>query len=111
MLTVQLPLYGACLQAQDPERFSGPIVDYVYLVLAEDQIKVESVRQYVELSLQTARTAIARIKANIFWPPRTDEKEKLYDLGRLFMVSPECDFGASEWLAKQEAKLEGLENA
>ena len=51
------------------------------------------------------------LKPHIFWPPRTDEKEKLYDLGRLFMVSPECDFGASEWLAKQEAKLEGLENA
>lgn len=110
MRTVQLPLYGACLKAQDPERFSGPIVDYVYLVLAEDQIKVESVKKYVDLSLQTARTAIARIRANVFWPPRVDEDEKLYDFGRLFLVSPESDFGASEWLAKQEAKLEELEN-
>ena len=111
MRTVQLPLYGACLRAQDPERFSGPIVDYVYLVLAEDQIKVESVKKYDVLSLQTARTAIARIKANIFWPPRVDEDEKLYDFGRLFLVSPESDLGASEWLAKQEAKLEEVENA
>lgn len=110
MLTVQLPLYGACLKAQYPERFSGPIVDYVYLVLTEDQIKVESVKKYVDLSLQTARTAIARIRANVFWPPRVDEDEKLYDFGRLFLVSPESDFGASEWLAKQEAKLEELEN-
>ena len=110
MLTVQLPLYGACLKAQYPERFSGPIVDYVYLVLAEDRIKVESVKKYVDLSLQTARTAIVRIRANVFWPPRVDEDEKLYDFGRLFLVSPESDFGASEWLAKQEAKLEELEN-
>lgn len=111
MRTVQLPLYGACLKAQYPERFSGPIVDYVYLVLAEDQIKVESVKKCVDLSLQTARTAIARIKANIFWPPRVDEDEKLYDFGRLFLTSPESDFGASEWLAKQESKLKEVENA
>ncbi len=110
MLTVQLPLYGACLKAQYPERFSGPIVDYVYLVLAEDRIKVESVKKYDVLSLQTARTAIARIRANIFWPPRADEKKNLYHFGRFFLVSPESDFGASEWLAKQEAKLEDLEN-
>ena len=67
---------------------------------------------YVDLSLKTARAAIERIKANIFWPPRADEDGKLYDFGRLFSFSPEKDFEsgdkASDWLKKQEAKLEEL---
>ena len=71
-------------------------------------------KPYVELSLRTARVAIERIKANIFWPPRGDEDGKLYDFGRLFMLSPERDFGdgdnACDWLKKQEAKLKELEN-
>jgi hypothetical protein len=115
MLTVQLPVYGECLKAQFPERFNGPITEYDYLVLAKDQVKVVSVKPYVELSLKTVRVAIERIKANIFWPPRADEDVKLYDLGRLFMLSPERDFGdgdsACDWLKKQEAKLEELKNA
>ncbi len=115
MMTVQLPLYGACLSAQDHERFYGRISSYDYLVLAEDQAKVESVGQYVGLSLQTARVAIERIKANLFWPPRASEEGRLYDLGRLFSVSPECDFtsecGISEWFVKQQTKLEELKNA
>ena len=115
LLTVQLPLYGACLKAQDPERFNGPIEEYDYLVLTEEDAVVRSVKPYVDLSLKTVRAAIERIKANIFWPPRADEDGKLYDLGRLFSFSPEKDFGsgddASVWLKKQEAKLEELENA
>ncbi len=115
MLTVQLPLYGACLKAQFPERFNGPIAEYDYLVLAEDQTKAVSVKKYSDLSLKTARVAIERIKANIFWPPRADENGRLYDLGRLFSISPEKDMGsgedASDWLKKQEAKLKELENA
>ena len=115
MLTVQLPLYGACLKAEFPERFDGPITGYDYLVLAEDQTKVVSVKKYFDLSLKTARVAIERIKANIFWPPRADENGRLYDLGRLFSISPDKDMGsgedASDWLKKQEAKLRELENA
>ena len=115
VLTVQLPLYGECLKAQFPERFNGSITGYDYLVFAEDKVDVLSVKPYVDLSLKTARTAIERIKANIFWPPRADEDGKLYDLGRIFTFSPERDFkdgdNACEWLKKQEAKLEELKNA
>ena len=115
MLTVQLPLYGACLKAQDPDRFDGPITEYDYLVLAEDQVKVVSVKEYAGLSLRTARVAIERIKDSIFWPARADENGKLYDFGRIFTFSPERDLrdgdNACGWLKKQEAKLKELENA
>ena len=115
MLTVQLPLYGACLKAEFPERFDGPITGYDYLVLAEDKVDVLSVMDYVELSFRTARVAIERIKANIFWPARADEDGKLYDFGRIFSFSPERDLwdgdNACDWLKKQEAKLKELENA
>ena len=115
MLTVQLPLYGACLKAEFPERFDGPITGYDYLVLAEDKVDVLSVMDYVDLSLRTARIAIERIKANIFWPARADEDGELYDFGRIFTFSPERDLrdgdNACDWLKKQEAKLKELENA
>ena len=115
MLTVQLPLYGACLKAEFPERFDGPITGYDYLVLAEDKVDVLSVMDYVDLSLRTARIAIERIKANIFWPARADEDGELYDFGRIFTFSPERDLrdgdNACGWLKKQEAKLKELENA
>jgi hypothetical protein len=115
MLTVQLPVYGECLKAQFPERFNGPITEYDYLVLAEDQIGVVPVKPYVDLSLKTARAAIERIKANIFWPARADEDGSLYDLGRIFTFSPERDLkdgdNPCDWLKKQEAKLEELKNA
>ena len=115
MLTVQLPLYGACLKAEFPERFDGPITGYDYLVLAEDKVDVLSVMDYVDLSLRTARVVIERIKANIFWPARADEDGELYDFGRIFTFSPERDLrdgdNACDWLKKQEAKLKELENA
>ena len=115
MLTVQLALYGACLKAQFPERFNGPITEYDYLVFSEDKVEVLPVKDYVDLSLNTARVAIERIKANIFWPARADEDGKLYDMGRIFTFSPERDFGdgdnACGWLKKQEAKLKELKNA
>ena len=115
VMTVQLPLYGACLKAQDPKRFNGPIEEYDYLVLTEEDTVVRSVKPYVDLSLRTARVAIERIKANIFWPARADEKGKLYDFGRIFSFSPEKDFGsgddACDWLKRQESKLKELENA
>jgi hypothetical protein len=115
MLTVQLALYGACLKAQFQERFNGPITEYDYLVFSEDKAEVLPVKDYVDLSLKTARVAIERIKANIFWPARADEGGKLYDMGRIFTFSPERDFGdgdnACDWLKKQEAKLKELKNA
>ena len=115
MLTVQLPLYGACLKSQFPERFNGSITEYDYIVFSEDKVDVLSVKDYVDLSLKTARVAIERIKANIFWPARADEGGQLYDLGRIFTFSPERDFGEGDnvcdWLKKQEAKLEELKNA
>ena len=115
MLTIQLPLYGVCLKAQNPKLFNGPIEEYDYLVLTEEGAVVRSVKPYVDLSLRTARAAIERIKSNIFWPARADEDGKLYDLGRLFSISPERDLGsgedASDWVKKQEAKLKELENA
>lgn len=114
MLTIQLPLYGACLKALDPKRFAGPVTEYDYLVLAEDKVKVVSVKKEVDLSLRTARAAIERIKGNIFWPPRADEKGRLYDFARLFSISPELDLGVGEgksaWLIRQEAKLKELSN-
>ena len=91
MLTVQLPLYGACLKAEDPKSFDGPITGYDYLVLAEDKVGVLSVMDDVDLSLRTARVAIERIKANIFWPARAEEDGRLYDFGRIFSFSPEKD--------------------
>lgn len=115
MLTVQLPLYGECLKSQFPERFNGTIAQYDYLVFSDDKVDVLSVKDYVELSIRTARVAIERIKANIFWPARADEDENLYDLGRIFTFSPERDLtdgdNACDWLKKQEAKLKELENA
>lgn len=115
MLTVQLPLYGACLKAQDPKGLCGPFNEYDYLVLTEEDTVIRSVKPYVDLSLKTARVAIERIKTNIFWPARADEDEELYDLGRIFSFSPERDLrdgdNACDWLKKQEAKLKELENA
>ena len=114
MLTIQLPLYGACLKAQYPERFDGPIEEYDYLVLTEDGPVVRSVKPYASLSLRTARAAIERIEANIFWPPRADENGRLYDFGRIFSFSPERDLvsgDAGGWLDRQKAKLKELGNA
>lgn len=115
MLTIQLPLYGECLTKQYPERFNGPITEYVYLVLAEDLIKVNPITEYADVSIKTAKVAIQRILANIFWPLRPDENGRLYDFDRLFSISPEKDLDADDdangWCAKQKAKLEELENA
>ncbi|MBR2200104.1 MAG: hypothetical protein IJ894_05050, partial [Bacteroidales bacterium] len=47
--------------------------------LAEGEAVVRSVKPYVDLSLRTARVAVERIKANIFWPARADENGELHD--------------------------------
>lgn len=113
MLTTQLPLYGKCLETQNPKKYEERIVELDYLVLMEDEAKIYPMMEYKEISILTARKVIERIKANIFWPPRASEKTSLYDFGTLFSISPERDFGVgenkSDWLKAQEAKLKALE--
>ena len=128
VLTVQLPLYGKCLEMADPAKFGGHIGDYCYLVLGDDEAKdygchllpdgkspganTLSILQLRDLSLETARTAMERIRDNVFWPPRASEKDELHDFEDLVLVSPELDQGsgdsASDWLKKQLKKLEEL---
>lgn len=130
LLTVQLPLYGRCLEVADPATFKGRIVDFCYLVLGADAANVKpygsalpfggrrpsgasvKLMDLRELALETARTAIRRIRANVFWPPRATEDVPLYDFADLTLVSPERDQGEgeakSDWLKAQEAKLEAL---
>lgn len=130
LLTVQLPLYGRCLEVDDPGTFAGRIVDYCYLVLGAD---AENVKPYGsalpfggrkppaqavkllelrELALETARTAMRRITENVFWPPRAAAGCALHDFAGLVLLSPERDQGEGEgrsaWLKAQEAKLEAL---
>lgn len=130
LLAIQLPLYGRCLEASDPATFRGRIVDFCYLVLGED---AENVKPYGsalpfggknpsgntvrlmelrELALETARTAIRRILANVFWPPCATEGQALHEFDALVTLSPERDQGEGEaksaWLKAQEAKLEAL---
>ncbi len=130
LLAVQLPLYGRCLEVSDPATFRGRIVDYCYLVLGAD---AENVKPYGsalpfggvrpsgasvkllelrELALETARTAMRRILANVFWPPRATADGPLHDFDDLVLISPERDQGEgaerSAWLKAQEAKLEAL---
>lgn len=128
VLTVQLPLYGKCLEKADPAKFGGLVGDYCYLVLGDDEAKeygchllpdgkppaanTLSIVQLRDLSLETARTAMERIRDNVFWPSRASEKDDLRDFADLVLVSPELDQGigdsASGWLKKQLDKLEGL---
>ena len=64
------------------------------------------------LALETAKVAIRRIQANLFWPPRPSERDPLYDFEDLFLIAPELDQesgGAkSGWLKRQEEKLEAI---
>lgn len=91
--TTQLPLYGKCLEALDPEKYKGRISEYDYLVLAEDKIATFSVKEFYEISLETAHKVIERILENRFTPMRPSEKSELYDFASLFSVSPEHDLG------------------
>lgn len=132
LLTVQLPLYGRCLE-KEHERFAGRITDYCYVILgksdenvcvlgsAYDQKQFEAPRfgqplaklvlaAHVELAMDTTRTAIRRIRANIFWPPGPEERWK-WDVKRILMASPEKDLAGSEWVRRQEEKAANLEGA
>jgi len=123
-LTVQLPLYGRCLERFDPPKFAGRIADYCYLLLGEtpddtvvlgsafDQGAFEARRtkkarlsDLVNDALNTARVAIRRIRENVFWPAGPSEEWR-WDLKDVLSVSPERDFPVgTAWRDAQEAKL------
>jgi ATP-dependent helicase/nuclease subunit B len=134
LLTVQLPLYGRCLETQRPDVFLFPdgtsrIADCCYLLLGRtaedvavlgscrDQKRFEAVKTrpkpellpLVSLALETAKTAVRRIRAGIFWPPGPSEEWK-YDGADFATFSPEKDFPpGTAWRDAQEAKLAALE--
>ena len=133
LLTVQLPLYGRCLETQAPEIFldgegKSRIADFCYVILgrspgdaavlgsAFDQAPFEAVKtkpkpvlaDFAALALETARTAVARIRENVFWPPGPSEVWKR-DIRELLAFSPERDFPpGTAWRDRQEEKLARL---
>ena len=126
-LSVQPFLYGRCLEKADPGRFAGRIADYCYVILGkteadtvvmgsvEDQGGFEAVRRgktalvsLVNTALDTARTAIRRIRGDFFWPPGPSEEWK-WDVKDVLTHSPDRDFRrGTAWRDAQEAKLDGL---
>ncbi len=128
LVSIQPFLYGRCLEKVDPRRFEGRIADFCYAILGrtsedavvmgsiEDQGEFEAVRrgkvalvEYKNLALETARTAIRRIRAQIFWPPGPT-KEWRRDVSEILAFSPERDFRpGTAWREAQEAKLVALE--
>ncbi len=132
-LSVQLPLYGLCLEKVD-SKFAGKIADCCYLVLGKNfentgvfgskfeeapdkaEVKSEDRKKFgiesVHLAnpeinrnaLETARTAIRAIRTNLFWPPGPG-KALAYDLKDVFLNSPESDLRDSDWLDEQKKRL------
>lgn len=129
-LSVQLPLYGRCLEKADPETFRGRIVDYCYVLLGhtpENAVVLGSafgqggfaakkrggiaLADHVELALETARVAIRRIRGNFFWPPGPTEEWK-WNLKDILLSSPERDFPVgTPWRDEQERRLAMLQPA
>lgn len=127
LLTVQPFLYGKCLETVDPATFAGKIADYCYVILGktendiavlgsrEEQGRFEAVKRgklvladHVNVALETARTAIRRMRGNFFWPPGPTEewKRRVKDV---LTYSPEGDFReGTSWRDAQEKKLAGL---
>lgn len=133
-LSIQLPLYGKCLETVDYSKFGGKIADYCYLILgrnAEETVfygssdtnasiyingkqqklsfnsspkTILSSPELVKLALDTARIAIRRIKQGIFWPPGPGG-ELRYDLNDIILDSPEKDMKDSDWVKDQEKRL------
>lgn len=126
-LSVQPFLYGRCLEKAEPERFAGRIADYCYVLLgrtaedtvvfgsADDQGAFEAVKtgkpRLVEMAataLDTARTAIRRIRGGFFWPPGPTEEWRR-EVRDLLTYSPEGDFRAgTAWRDRQERMLDEL---
>lgn len=135
-LSVQLPLYGRCLEKVD-SKFAGKIADYCYLVLGKNfentgvfgskfeetpssaEIKSEKRKKFGvktvhladsdihEKALDTARAAIRAIRSNLFWPPGPG-KALSYDLKDIFLNSPESDLKDSNWLAEQKRRFDAF---
>jgi len=127
--SVQLLLYARCLAVAAPETFAGKIADCCYALLgknAENTVVLGSafdqgefkaqkggaklvLIDHLNLALDTARTAIRRIRGNFFWPSGPGKSWK-YDVKDVLLVSPERDFPrGTPWRDAQEAKLDGLE--
>ena len=126
-LTIQPFLYGKCLEKADPETFAGNIADYCYVILgktendmavlgsSEDQGRFEAAKrgklvlsEHVNVALETARTAIRRIRGNFFWPPGPTEEWKRH-VKDVLTYSPEGDFReGTPWRDAQEEKLAAL---
>lgn len=128
-LSIQLPLYARCLETVDPARFAGKIADLCYVILgktdsdivvmgsADDQGEFEVAKRgklvlvdHLSLALDTARTAIRRIRANIFWPPGPKRVWR-YDIKDLIAFSPERDTEGTPWRLAQERRLKELAEA
>ncbi len=127
-LSVQLPLYARCLETLDAGKFRGKIADLCYAILGENAENIvvlgsafdhpgfEAVKagkvalaDHKDLAIETARTAIRRMRGNFFWPPGPGREWK-YDYAGLLLKSPERDFPkGSAWRDAQEARLAGLE--
>ena len=135
-LSVQLPLYGRCLEKVD-SKFAGKIADYCYLVLgknfentgvfgskfeekmSDSEAKNEKREKFGvktvhladsdihEKALDTARAAIRAIRSNLFWPPGPG-KALSYDLKDIFLNSPESDLKDSNWLAEQKRRFDAF---
>ncbi len=120
-LTIQLPLYGRCLEKTDQTKYAGKISDYCYLVLGKDkgntvvfgsrfdqgefECQKNSKTILADLApaaLDTAKAAIRAIRANLFWPPGPSDELRYGGLKELFLNSPKSDLEGSEWLARQE---------
>ena len=136
-LSVQLPLYRRCLEMVDPGKFDGKVADCCYLVLGKNlentgifgskfeekmsnsEAKNEKREKFgigtvalpeddiYKNALNTARTAIRAIRANLFWPPGPG-KALDYGLKDIFLNSPANDLMGSDWLAKQEKRLKAF---
>lgn len=129
--SVQLPLYGLCFEkwlasdagAELRGRFGTAVGDYCYLVIGTDpgntavfgsrddkfafaaRTKPKTVlADLADRARKTARVAIRRIRAGIFWPPGPEDALR-YDLKDAFLDSARRDLKDSEWVAEQERRI------
>ncbi len=109
MLSVQLPIYGKCLEALRKDAiFSSQSFQYLILGKDKDNVGFKQLKTAeVDASIETAKQAVKNIKENIFWPPGPGDEWK-YDFKGLFVEDPLEDLGKSEW-AKDHGKA--VENA
>lgn len=123
-LTVQLPLYGLCLEKwivpKDlgfPVPFAGNVKEYCYVVLGKtpkttgvyglDDNRRIKLHAHKNKIIETAKIAIRAIRSNIFWPPGPGDKLP-NGLGDIILISPEKDLAGSEWLEEQKRRLSAI---